>query len=245
MKWILNEKVSNYILFFAMLFYAAMPLFPSEFFLPFLLIVSAILLLFLLLIKTPFPHHYFFVIKPILFGLLLLDLMYFILQFGEQLSKKGERGIIITVLVLIILATGYYILRTMFSVIMQINPEKQAFIGTRSIYIILFFMFLLFPDIVFSFIIYDLIFSLYDMETGGVKVTRWDQFYFSFSQHFMTAPSKIGNSMIEILLTDNIGQFALSVHTILNKAMEFTGISLFASLLINGFYGKTKVDKYS
>lgn len=242
MKWMLNEKFINCVFTFILLFYAIMPLIPKEFFLPFFFTVGAILLLFLLFIKTPFPVTYFIVWKPIIFSFFILFSISLILLFEAHISKEYEKVIIIIVLISTILATGFYIIRVMFIVMMQISSKKQMYKGMKLkvLYTGLIFVFLLLPDILFSFTIYDLILGLYNKEMEGLKVTYWDKFYFSFSQHFMMGPSEIGSSMTEILLTDRIGQFALSVHSVLNKAMELTGISLIASLLIKGFNGGTK-----
>lgn len=240
MKWMFNEKFINWFFVFILLFYAIMPLIPNEFFLPFFLSAFAILLLFSLFFKTSFPDTYFIVWKPIIFSLFLLFSLRIILLFEANISNEYEKAIIFIVLISTILATGFYIIRVMFIVMKQISPKQQTYKGTKVLYTGLIFVFLLLPDIFFSLTVYDLILGLYNKEMAGLKVTYWDKFYFSFSQHFMTGPSEIGSSMTEILLTDRIGQFALSVHSVLNKAMELTGISLIASLLIKGFNGEAK-----
>lgn len=84
-----------------------------------------------------------------------------------------------------------------------------------------------FPDLSFSFMIYDLYLSLYSDETFRL----FDIYYYNFSTHFLIPTTEVGESIKAHLIDTDLGVWIQIVHTITIRLIDITVLASVNNLL--------------
>ncbi len=217
------NKIVKFVLGVLLVLYALLPIMTVDglgIFFSVVIVIILVILLFSQKFATINKNIYFIIVKPFLFIYSMFFLILILNPFILNHAAKYEVLIVRCIVIFLITPLIYYIIKSMFLIINQI--QEIIYVDNKYYhfwYILIVFVIIVSPDIIFGLTIYDLIFSLNE---ENITITNWDKIYFSFSQHFLIDKSTSAEAMALGIKNDVTGQIALTAHALVNFFISIT-----------------------
>lgn len=131
----------------------------------------------------------------------------------------NEEQYIYSFFITILVSVTIYVLSLSFKLAELFNGEGLKILNKVKIaWPIAIMIFLVLPDFLFSFVVYDMYLRIFKEESYNL----FEMYYYSFSLHFLTPESDIGAKISGTLKKEDIGQYIYIVHMITVRVIDLT-----------------------